>query len=161
MMTDLTWWLHKLDEKGITHTLHPCNPLQDLGLFANTSTSWGIGIIIRDHWASFQLSPIWKVASRNICWLKTVAVELLTYFLEEMGLQHCWLLIHTDNQGTIAVPPTVCPMDSDRLSSDPAISDGPSRQSVGSLSESVGIHQNWLNSAASPGKVQWKSAQTT
>jgi hypothetical protein len=42
-----------------------------------------------------------------------------------------------------------------------AISDGPSGQSVGSPSESVGIHWKWLNSAASPGKVQWKSAQAT
>jgi len=29
-------------------------------------------------------------------------IELLAYFLEEMGLHDCWLLIHSDNQGTIS-----------------------------------------------------------
>ena len=65
------------------------------------STSWGIGIIIGDRWASFQLSPTWKVPGRDICWLETLAIELLIYFLEGMGLCHCCLLIHSDNQGTI------------------------------------------------------------
>ena len=40
---------------------------------------------------------------RDICWLETLAIELLVYFLEGMGLQHCQLLIHSDNQGTIGV----------------------------------------------------------
>lgn len=56
-----------------------------------------------DHWASFQLSPTWKVPGRDICWLETLAIELLTYFLEQMGLQHYRLLIHSDNQGTIEI----------------------------------------------------------
>ena len=38
--------------------------------------------------------------------------------------------------------PTVCPTDSDGLWSDPAISDGPSGQSVGSPSESIGL--DWI-----------------
>jgi len=41
------------------------------------------------------------VFGRDICWLETLAIELLVYFLEQMGLQHCQLLIHSDNQGTI------------------------------------------------------------
>jgi len=57
--------------------------------------------------------------------------------------------------------PTAFPMDSDGLLSDPAISNGSSGQSIGLPLESVGIHQKWLNSTASPAKVQWKSAQAT
>ena len=49
--------------------------------------------------------------------------------------------------------PTACPMDSDGLSLDPVISDGPSRQSVGSPSESVG--HDWI-----PLLVQPKSSES-
>ena len=101
MMTDLSWWLTKLQVGGASRALRPRGPLQDLGLYVDASTSWGIGIIIGDNWASFQLSPFWKVPGRDICWLETLAIELLVYFLEGMGLQHCRLLIHSDNQGTI------------------------------------------------------------
>lgn len=101
MMSDLTWWLQKLKDGTVTRALRPRGPLQDLHLYVDASTSWGIGIIIGDRWASFQLSPTWKIAGRDICWLETVAVELLIYFLEEMGLHDCRLLIHSDNQGTI------------------------------------------------------------
>ena len=94
MMTDLTWWLKKLDQQDVTRTLLPRGPLQDLGASAS---SWEI---LGPH-SNFQLSPVWKVAGRDICWLETLAVELLTYFLEDMGFKNCRLLIHSDNQGTI------------------------------------------------------------
>ena len=101
MLTDLAWWLEKLEDGSVTCILRPRGPLQDLHLYVDASTSWGIGIIIGNLWASFQLSPTWKIAGRDICWLETVAIELLTYFLEEMGLHDCHLLIHSDNQSTI------------------------------------------------------------
>jgi len=102
MMTDLGWWLKKLEISSISRALCPRGSLQDLGLYVDASTSWGIGIIIGDSWASFQLSPTWKVPGRDICWLETLAIELLIYFLEQMGLRHCCLLIHSDNQDTIS-----------------------------------------------------------
>ena len=49
--------------------------------------------------------------------------------------------------------PTTCPMDSDGLSSDPAISNGLSGQSVGSPSESIG--HDWI-----PLLVQAKSSES-
>jgi hypothetical protein len=101
MMTDLTWWLGKLEMTGFTRALRPRGPLQDLGLYVDASTSWGIGIVIGDCWAPFRLSPTWKVPGRDICWLETIAVELLIYFLEEKGFRDCRLVIHSDNQGTI------------------------------------------------------------
>jgi len=103
MISDLTWWLKRLQMGDVSRPLRPRGPLQDLGLYVDASTSWGIGIIIGDRWASFQLSPTWKVPGRDICWLETLAIELLIYFLEGMGLCHCHLLIHSDNQGTIDV----------------------------------------------------------
>ena len=101
MITDLNWWLMKLSQPNVARTLHPHGPLQDLGLYVDASTSWGIGIVIGDEWAAFRLSPSWKVPGRDICWLETVAIELLVYFLEAKGLRDTHLLIHSDNQGTI------------------------------------------------------------
>jgi len=101
MISDLRWWLDTLSSPSIVRQLQPCGPLQDLGLYVDASTSWGIGIVVGDEWASFQLSPSWKIHGRDICWLETIAIELLIYFLEEKHLRDAHLLIHSDNQGTI------------------------------------------------------------
>lgn len=101
MITDLTWWLNKLSQPNVSRPLHPCGPLKDLGLYVDASTSWGIGIVIGDEWAAFRLSPSWKIPGRDICWLETVAIELLVYFLESKGFRDTHLLLHSDNQGTI------------------------------------------------------------
>ena len=70
-------------------------------LFVDASTSWGIGIVIDGKWTAFKLHHDWKVEGRDICWLETVAVEILIYILEAMGISNTTLLIHSDNQGTI------------------------------------------------------------
>jgi hypothetical protein len=101
MIQDLRWWLDILSSPSIARPLRPRGPLQDLGLYVDASTSWGIGIVIGDQWASFELSPTWKIHGRDICWLETIALELLLYFLESMGLREVYLLIYSDNQGTI------------------------------------------------------------
>jgi len=101
MVSDLRWWLDTLSSPSFVRQFRPCGALQDLGLYVDASTSWGIGIVVGDEWASFQLSPLWKVHGRDICWLETIAIELLVYFLEGKGLHDAHLLIHSDNQGTI------------------------------------------------------------
>jgi hypothetical protein len=101
MLTDLKWWLQELDTYGFHRILLPRGPCQDMGLFADASTSWGIGIVIAGRWAAFRLHKDWKIEGRDICWLETVAVEILVYILEAMGVANTTLLIHSDNQGTI------------------------------------------------------------
>lgn len=101
MVSDLCWWLETLSSPSFIRLLHPRGQLQDLCLHIDASTSWGIGIVIREEWASFQLSPSWKIHGRDICWLETITVELLVYLLEERGLRDAHLLIHSDNQGMI------------------------------------------------------------
>ena len=101
MMKDLQWWLATLDRPDFYRVLHIRGPTQDMGLFVDTSTSWGIGIIMGGEWMAFRLSDGWKVPGRDICWLETVAIELLIYVLEAKGIKNSTLLIHSDNQGTI------------------------------------------------------------
>ena len=97
MITDLKWWLVTLLAEDVTCTLIPWGPLRDMGIFVDASTSWGIGIVISGCCASFCLFENWKVEGRDICWLETLAIKFLTYFLEDMGLQNIHLLIHSDN----------------------------------------------------------------
>ena len=67
----------------------------------DASTSWGIGIVVSGKWRAFRLCQDWKIEGRDICWLKTVAVELLIYILEAMEVANTTLIIYSDNQGTI------------------------------------------------------------
>jgi hypothetical protein len=101
MLTDLRWWLRALDTSAFYHRLATRGPCQDMGLFVDASTSWGIGIIVAGRWTAFRLHEDWKIEGRDICWLETVAVEILIYILEAMGVTNTTVLIHSDNQGTI------------------------------------------------------------
>jgi hypothetical protein len=101
IMTDLQWWLRELSMSGFYRSLLSRGPCQDMGLFVDASTSWGIGIVVAGRWLAFKLHESWKIEGRDICWLETVAVEILIYLLEAMGVTNTTLLIHSDNQGTI------------------------------------------------------------
>jgi hypothetical protein len=102
MLTDLNWWLSVLSEPTPrVRVLRPPGALQDLGIFVDASTSWGIGILIRGHWAAFRLLDHWKVPGRDICWLEALALELLFYFLDAMQIRDVNLLIHSDSEGAV------------------------------------------------------------
>ena len=53
MISDLRWWLDTFSSPSIVRQLRPCGLLQDLGLYVDALTSWGIGIVVGDEWASF------------------------------------------------------------------------------------------------------------
>lgn len=101
VLTDLHWWATTLSEIGVVHNLIPRGPTVDLGIFVDASTSWGIGVVIRAKWASFELAPSWKIPGRDICWLETLAVEFTVYLVDAMGISNSRILLHLDNQGTI------------------------------------------------------------
>jgi hypothetical protein len=101
MVTNLRWWLAELAKSSVYRELRPRSKVQDLGIYVDASTTWGIGIIIQGCWAAFRLRPDWKTEGRDICWLETLALELLFYFLEAMSLENAHLLIHSDNQGAL------------------------------------------------------------
>lgn len=101
VLSDLLFWLTALQCDDVSRMLSPRGEVQDLGIYVDASTSWGIGIVIGKSWAAFQLKPDWKIPGHDICWLETVAIEILVYFLEQLGLHNTRLRIHSDNKGTI------------------------------------------------------------
>jgi len=59
---------------------------------------------------AFRLKPDWKTIQspdgvnnvrQDICWLETIAVELVTILLVTMGIHSCSIIIHSNNMGTI------------------------------------------------------------
>lgn len=101
VLTDLRWWHEALIPTGTHRQLMVRGPVVDMGISVDASTSWGIGIIVKERWLGLKLAPSWKVEGRDICWLETIAVELVVYILETMGVRNSRILIHSDNQGTI------------------------------------------------------------
>jgi hypothetical protein len=99
----LDWWNARLADKSAYRQLRPLGPLQDLGLFVDASTSWGIGIVIGRLWYSFRLAPDWKTPGRDICWLEAIALELLIHFLGQLNFQDVHLRVYSDNKGAIGV----------------------------------------------------------
>lgn len=93
VLFELRWWLNKLEKPNQYRQLHPRGPLQDLGIYVDALTEWGIGVVIGGKWAAFRLSPGWKIRGRDICWLETVAVRLAFLFLESMGYRDIYILI--------------------------------------------------------------------
>lgn len=97
----LRWWKERLSNPSVYRQLRPLGPLQDLGIFVDASTSWGIGIIIGQSWYAFALADGWKIPGSDICWLESIALELLVYFLQQSGVLNAHLLMHSDNNGAI------------------------------------------------------------
>lgn len=101
LISTLKWWKNQLSIPNFFRQLHPLQPLQDLHIFVDASTSWGIGIIIGTQWYAFGLLPAWKVPGRDIGWLEAIALELLMYFIVQLGYRNIHLLMHSDNTGAI------------------------------------------------------------
>ncbi|KNF05816.1 hypothetical protein PSTG_01213 [Puccinia striiformis f. sp. tritici PST-78] len=86
-------------------TLFQRNPdPTDMGWVGDASTSYGIGILIGQRWAQFQLKEGWNDGpkpKRAIAWLETVAVRLGLIALEELKIRPGkTLIVWTDNTTT-------------------------------------------------------------
>ncbi|ESK82523.1 reverse transcriptase ribonuclease h [Moniliophthora roreri MCA 2997] len=103
MIKDLIWWQEQLSNPHFYCQLQLLPSLKDIGIYIDASTDWGIGVIIDSEWAAFCLVSNWKslLPGQGICWLETIAVELMLLFLMQKGYQNVRLLVCSDNQGTI------------------------------------------------------------
>jgi hypothetical protein len=106
----LLWWEKKLDNASFFRQLTPTGTLRDLGIYIDTSTSWGIGIIIGPLWYTIPLKANWKVLlpGHDICWLEAVAIELLFMFLDQLDIHDIHLLVRSDNEGAIGAHTKGC-----------------------------------------------------
>ncbi|KAJ3505787.1 hypothetical protein NMY22_g17457 [Coprinellus aureogranulatus] len=101
--SDLQWWADTLFYTDRVRSIRNRGPPVDRNVYVDASTSWGIGIWIDGWWAMLKLYSDWKEREkgRDICWLETVAIELVLYILIGKGVKEEHVLIHSDNQGTV------------------------------------------------------------
>ena len=53
----------------------------DPDIWVNASTTWGIRIVIGDHWAAWQLSVDWKKGEKDIGWAEAIMLELAVLWI--------------------------------------------------------------------------------
>jgi hypothetical protein len=103
VISDLKWWSRTLAISDWKCSLRPRLPVQDIGLFVDASTSWGIGLILGSGagWDAWALTDKPRSPFQHIGWLEAVAVELALHVLVARGVHSSHILIYSDNQGVI------------------------------------------------------------
>lgn len=88
LVSDLEWWHSILSALPPPRHLISRGPPQDVDLWVDASTSWGVGLVFRDKWSAWTLVDGWKGNGRDIGWLEAVAVELAILTLFNAGQTH-------------------------------------------------------------------------
>ena len=100
VFTQLSWWKDALSKPPMHRSLTPL-PLVDLDIWTNASSSWGIGIYIKSHWAAWRLAANWAQSGRDIRWAEAIALELVVLWLAETGQHDVVIKVHCDNSNVI------------------------------------------------------------
>ena len=95
------WWKLQLMAENVSCQLCAHAPITDIIIHVNTSSSWGIGLLIDGKWAAWSVHQGWRGPGRDIGWLEGVAVELVVYALDELGFHDCCVRVFSDNVGVI------------------------------------------------------------
>ena len=73
---DISWWRTRFQDEFLgIKILRPPKPLPNK-VYADASTSWGIGLVIDGKWLAWQFKEGWRSEGREIGWAEMVAVEL-------------------------------------------------------------------------------------
>lgn len=84
--SDLEWWRVILTKEPPPRTLIPRGLPQEIDLWVDASTDWGVGLSFGGRWNAWTLIDGWKGSGRDIGWLEAVAVELAILTLFNAGL---------------------------------------------------------------------------
>jgi len=55
-------------------------------IWVDASTSWHIGVVVGEHWATCKLNAGWKSEGRDISWAESVALEIAVLWVIEESL---------------------------------------------------------------------------
>ena len=101
VLSDIDWWRSQLSADFCGSILMKPPLASSTDFWVDASSSWGIGIVLDNHWDSWRLSPGWNVDGRNIGWAEFVAIELGLLFAVHKGFSDVHFLVKSDNQGVI------------------------------------------------------------
>src|SRR5882724_12041923 len=96
----MAWWKAILLVSDGSCSLKPHKHI-DPDIWVDASTTWGIGIVIGDRWAAWQLSVSWKKDNRDIGWAEAIALELAVLWIIQQGYSDCEIKVRGDNTSVI------------------------------------------------------------
>ena len=96
----LMWWEAILQNLSGCCSLFP-HPTIDLDIWVDTSTDWGIGIVLGHLWDAWRLKPSWKTNRCDIGWVESIALELAILWLIQASHIDCNIIVCGDNTGVI------------------------------------------------------------
>ena len=94
---DLFWWHEKLSLPLIPFPLS----IHDFTVFSDASSGVRIGIVIQDHWFTWDLLQGWKTDERDIGWAESVSFKLLIRHILHDGASSIHFKVFRDNKGLI------------------------------------------------------------
>ena len=98
---DLLWWLRTLSKPFLTREIPGSQEVTDVQAYSDTSSSVGIGIVVRDRWRAWSLTPGWKADGRDITWAEAVGMELLIRSILRDAPPGARFKIFGDNRGVV------------------------------------------------------------
>jgi len=69
----------------------------------DATTSWGIGLVVKGHWAAWKLVEGWRAADHDIGWVETIAMEVALLWILVAGFRKVNILIHGNNMGVLGM----------------------------------------------------------
>jgi hypothetical protein len=81
----LSWCQNVLRCPNISHSLHCCT-FMDKDIWADASTSWGIGLVVGGRWAAWKLANGWQGNGHDIGWAETIMMELTVLWIAAIGI---------------------------------------------------------------------------
>jgi len=84
----LSWWHIVLSHLNVSHSLMPLASI-NLSIWIDTSTSWGISLLVGSAWDAWMLLPGQKHEGCNIRWAECIAIELAVIWLSENSVHDC------------------------------------------------------------------------
>jgi hypothetical protein len=70
-------------------------------IHSDASTSFGIGIVLDNHWSAWRLLQGWKSKDQGIGWAEAVGVELALEAVIAQGVTNASITVNCDNQGVV------------------------------------------------------------
>ncbi|KAE8240282.1 hypothetical protein A4X13_0g7872 [Tilletia indica] len=97
---DLLWWRERLSGGEVWCSIAQYAP-QDIQLYVDASSEWGVGIWWGGRVASYRLRSDWRTRQegRDIQFAEALAIEVGLLHVFATGVRRAALIVHTDNTG--------------------------------------------------------------
>src|SRR5882724_7134764 len=92
VLESLHWWQDILSKPCSSQSL-TTRCTVDPDVWVDTSTEWGIGVIIGQEWATWKLIPGWNKEGRDIGWAECIALELAVLIIISQGFTDCHVTV--------------------------------------------------------------------